>query len=276
MRRRRPTPMSDSSAIASPLAAALDSLAGLDPNVIGATGGSGTRVVGRIVRAGGMYIGTNLNDYQDALDLGGYSDRWINEFVATGLDGLSDEVRAEMVDDFAAVMQTHRRELPADAKAWGWKEPRSIYLLPFFNSVMPKLRFLHFMRDGRDMAFSENQQQLRKHGDTVLGPDEADWKQPSRSIALWTRVNTWAADFGEQQMGARYRRVRFEDLCSDPVETVGGIYDFFGLEGDVEQAAAEVRPPDTLGRWQKGRKKVVADLHEVAQPALERFGYLST
>ena len=49
--------------------------------MIGATGGSGTRVVGRIVRAGGMYIGTNLNDYQDALDLGGYSDRWINDFV---------------------------------------------------------------------------------------------------------------------------------------------------------------------------------------------------
>ena len=267
--------MSDSSAIASPLAAALDSLAGLEPNVIGATGGSGTRVVGRIVRAGGMFIGTNLNDYQDALDLGGYSDRWINEFVATGLDGTSDEVRAEMVDDLAAVMQTHRRELPADARAWGWKEPRSIYLLPFFNSVMPKLRFLHFMRDGRDMAFSENQQQLRKHGDTVLGPEAADAKQPIRSIALWTRVNTWAADLGEQHMGARYRRVRFEDLCSDPVETVAGIYDFFGLEGDVEQAAAEVRPPDTLGRWQKGRKKVVADMHEVARPALERFGYIT-
>jgi hypothetical protein len=162
--------MTDSSASVSPLADALDFLAGLDPKVIGATGGSGTRVVGRIVRAGGMYIGTNLNDYQDALDLGGYSDRWINEFVAgAGLDGLTDDARAEMVDDLAAVMQTHRRDLPEEARVWGWKEPRSIYLLPFFNSVMPKLRFLHFMRDGRDMAFSYNQQLLRNHGDRVLG-----------------------------------------------------------------------------------------------------------
>src|SRR5215213_6600658 len=113
--------MTDSSAAVSPLAAALEYLGGLDPNVVGATGGSGTRVVGRIVRAGGMYIGTNLNDYQDALDLGGYSDRWIDEFVAGGaLDGLGDEVRAEMVDDLAAVLQTHRRDLSADARAWGW------------------------------------------------------------------------------------------------------------------------------------------------------------
>ena len=31
------------------------------PCIIGATGGSGTRVVARIAREGGMYIGTNLN-----------------------------------------------------------------------------------------------------------------------------------------------------------------------------------------------------------------------
>jgi hypothetical protein len=265
--------MSDSSSAVSSLAASLDLLAGLSPNVIGATGGSGTRVVGRIVRAGGMYIGTNLNDYQDALDLGGYSDRWIDEFVATGLEGLTDEVRAEMVDDLAATMQTHRHDLPPDALAWGWKEPRSIYLLPFFNAVMPNMRFLHWMRDGRDMAFSENQQQLRKHGDSVLTSEEGDWKKPARSIALWTRVNTRAADFGEEHMPDRYLRVRFEDLCSDPVATVRQIYEFFGLEGDVEEAAAQVRPPDTLGRWRSARKRVLEQLHEIAGPALERFGY---
>lgn len=264
------------SAPASPLDAALDSLAGLDPKVIGATGGSGTRVVGRIVRAGGMYIGTNLNDYQDALDLGGYSDRWINEFVAGGgLDGLSDEVRAEMADDLAAVMQTHRHDVPEDARAWGWKEPRSIYLLPFFNEVMPQIKFVHWMRDGRDMAFSENQQQLRKHGPTVLG-DDSTKRSPERSIRLWSTVNTWAADFGEQQMPGRYLRVRFEELCEMPVDTVGRLYDFFGLEGDVKAAAAEVRPPDTLGRWRKARRKTLDQLHEIAAPALERFGYSTT
>jgi hypothetical protein len=87
-------------------------------------------------------------------------------------------------------------------------------------------------------------------------------------------VNSAAADFGEQQMPGRYLRIRFEDLCAQPVETVARIYEFFGLEGDVEQAAAEVRPPDTLGRWRKSRRKVLEQLHEIASPALERFGYL--
>ena len=53
------------------------------------------------------------------------------------------------------------------------------------------------------------------------------------------------------------------------------MYDFFGLRGDVEAAAAEVRPPDTLGRWRERNSKTLAELHEIATPALTRFGYLA-
>ena len=122
-----------------------------------------------------MYIGTNLNDYQDALDLGGYSDRWINELRPrrAARRACPRTCAPRWSTTSPTALQAHRRDLPEDATAWGWKEPRSIYLLPFFNSVMPRLRFLHWMRDGRDMAFSENQQQLRKHGQTVLGPSES-------------------------------------------------------------------------------------------------------
>ncbi len=267
--------MTDSPASVSPPEEAAPALTAFEPRVIGATGGSGTRVVGRIVRAGGMYIGTNLNDYQDALDLAGFSDRWINGFVETGLAGLAPGTRDDMAADLSAALEAHRRDLPADALAWGWKEPRSIYLISFFDAAMPRFRFLHFMRDGRDMAFSDNQQQLRKHGDAVL-PGRA-WRKvtPARSIALWSHVNSQAADFGEQVLGDRYLRVRFEDLCSEPVATVQKLYDFFGLRGDIEAAAAEVRPPDTLGRWQERSDKTLAELHEIAAPALTRFGYLT-
>ncbi len=267
--------MTDSPGPAARLEEAYPLLSDLEPRAIGATGGSGTRVVGRIVRAGGMYIGTNLNDYQDALDLAGFSDRWINGFVQTGLAGLTSDTRSEMTDDLGRALDAHRRDEPADALAWGWKEPRSIYLISFFDAVMPRFRFLHFMRDGRDMAFSDNQQQLRKHGDAVL-PGRA-WRKvsPKRSIALWSHVNSQAADFGEQRMGDRYLRVRFEDLCSEPAATVARIYEFFGLQGDIEGAAAEVRPPDTLGRWKERNQKALDELHEIAAPSLERFGYLT-
>ena len=244
------------------------------PNAIGATGGSGTRVVARIVREGGMFTGADLNAYEDALPFGAYSDRWINEFVQAGGQPAPPELLARMRGDLDALVSSHLGDLPPSARVWGWKEPRSIYLVPFYDAAMPSLRFLHFLRDGRDMAFSENQNQLVKHGDALLGDDLRKEKTPVRSIAVWSRVNSAAADYGETRLGERYLRVRFEDLCEQPAETVRRIYDFFGLDGDAEAAAAEVRPPDTLGRWQLRRKGIVDALHRAAEPALARFDYL--
>lgn len=244
------------------------------PNVIGATGGSGTRVVARVVREAGMFTGADLNPYEDAVAFGEYSDRWIDEFVRAGGKAAPDELVGRMRDDLDRLVRSHLAELPPTAQVWGWKEPRSIYLVPFFDVSMPSLRFLHFIRDGRDMAFSENQNQLVKHGEAVLGDELRKEKTPVRSIAVWSRVNSAAADYGEQQLGERYLRIRFEDLCARPQEGVRRIYDFFGLDGDAETAAAAVRPPDTLGRWKLRRKGIVDALHRIAEPALARFGYL--
>ena len=242
------------------------------PNVIGATGGSGTRVMAKILRAGGMFTGEKLNDYEDAVELGFYSDRWIDGYVANGGDPPAGE-RREMTADLAAVLADHLSTLPEGAVAWGWKEPRSIYLLRFWNETMPGLRFLHFVRDGRDMAFSENQNQLKKHGKAVLGDELRKAKTPVRSIALWNRVNAAAADYGERELGPRYLRVRFEDLCAEPGATVARVYEFFGLEGDaVAIGEAEVRPPKTLGRWRS--HKLAEELTRTGESTLARFGYL--
>jgi hypothetical protein len=243
------------------------------PNVVGATGGSGTRVVARILRAGGMFTGDKLNRYEDAVELGFYSDRWIDSYVQAG-DEPSDGVRREMAADLGAVLADHLSGLPEDAVAWGWKEPRSIYLLRFWNETMPGVRFLHFVRDGRDLAFSENQNQLKTHGKAVLGDELRKAKTPIRSIALWNRVNAAAADYGERELGPRYLRVRFEDLCAEPGPTVARVYDFFGLDGDAAAVGeAEVRPPETLGRWR--RHKLADELTRVGEPTLRRFGYVS-
>lgn len=240
------------------------------PNVIGATGGSGTRVVARIIRQAGMFIGARRNAYEDALAFGEYSDRWINDFVQAP----DDTVLRQMRKDLDAVVRDHLADLPEAAHAWGWKEPRSIYYVPLLHAVMPTLRFLHFVRDGRDMAFSENQNQLVKHGDAVLGEALRKTRTATRSIRVWSRVNAAAADYGEQVLRDRYLRVRFEDFCAQPVESVARIFQFFGLRADAEEAAAEVRPPDTLGRWQLRRKRVVDELHRTAERELARFGYL--
>ena len=74
-----------------------------------------------------------------------------------------------MLDDLGVLLVEHCATLEP-GRPWGWKEPRSIYLLPFFHQQLPALRFLHVVRDGRDMALSANQNQLRKHGNGLPSP----------------------------------------------------------------------------------------------------------
>jgi hypothetical protein len=250
-----------------------DSLATTGPGVVGATGGSGTRVPARIARAGGMFVGTNLNAHEDAVDFGGFSDRWIDLWLRSE-GAIDDETASAMRSDLEEIVRRHCEGLP-DGTPWGWKEPRSIYLLPFFDEALPAFRFVHFVRDGRDMAFSENQNQLVKHGQAALGASAEKLSRPLRSIALWNAVNVRAADYGEAVLGDRYLRVRFEDLCSDPGGTARRLYDFFGLSGDAEEVGrTEVSPPGTLGRWLWEKPAVVRELEEIARPGLTRFGYL--
>jgi sulfotransferase family protein len=234
------------------------------PNIIGASGGSGTRAFALIARRAGLYTGSELNDSEDAVAFGDYSDRWINRYLTTGD---SQEMRSDLHD----VLTGHLAGMNG-APAWGWKEPRSIYLLPFFDSELPGLRFVHVVRDGRDMAFSTNQNQLRKHGSTALGPDWDDAPDPVRSIALWSWINHRAADYGERELGDRYLRLRFEDLCDRPRYEIRRLLAFLELDGDVDALAREVQPP-AIGRWRTQPPEVVDELERAAGHALSRFGY---
>lgn len=245
------------------------------PNVIGATGGSGTRVLARIARRGGMFTGTRLNESEDAIDFGDYSDRWVNAFVPYRGSGAPPALLSRMTRDLESVLESHCAPLGESVRPWGWKEPRSIYLLPFLHEQFPSMRFLHVVRDGRDMAFSANQNQLRKHGPAMLKWSERLRGRPFRSITLWSRVNLWAAEYGESRMSGRYLRVRFEDLCDEPAPQIERIFGFFGLSGDARRVAElEVSPPRTLGRWREARPRSLTALTRTAHPALEKFGYL--
>jgi hypothetical protein len=238
------------------------------PGLAGATGGSGTRVVARVMRRGGMLIGNDLNVSEDALDFAALSDRWIDALWAGG-------DQPDAVAELRALVARQGSERESPDQPWGWKEPRSVYLLPFLHRQLPTLRFLHVVRDGRDMAFSSNQVQLRKHGTAVLGAD--DEPAPVRSIALWSTVNVAAADYGEAELGDRYLRIRFEDLCAEPVEAVAGILHFFGLDADAERIASEeVEAPGTFGRWRQEDPALVARLTDRGEVALARFGYQSS
>lgn len=242
------------------------------PLVVGGTGGSGTRVAADMLRHMGVFMGTHLNDALDALEWVASLDTWVPRFLEQQ-SRMPDATFDAMAAELRACAERHRATLPDADAAWGWKNPRSIYLLPVFDALYPGMRFLHVVRDGRDMAFSRNQNQTTLYAPLLVGSRAAD-PLPVQAAALWSKVNAGAARYGARRMGARYLWVRFEDLCAHRADTLQQLC-AFAAPGFTDVAAlhALASTPPSVGRWREQAPEAIAAVETAGRDGLHAFGY---
>ena len=242
------------------------------PIIIGATGGSGTRVITLVLQHASCYIGCNLNPANDSLDVARFLRRWIPKAKLWEDEPTHVEEMERMEREFKAALIRQRVEISAPSDRWAVKNPRTIYILPFLLRQQPDLKFIHLIRDGRDMAFSNNQAQLEDHGEQYLGSSGSE-DYALRSIELWQKVNLEALAFAKENMPDQYMWLRFEDMCDNPTPNTQRIFDFVGIEGDAEAAAKTIRKPKSVGRWRAQDPALLSRIQEAGHKALETFGY---
>lgn len=251
------------------------------PLVIGGTGGSGTRVLRSALAAAGVFMGERLNESGDAMDFEPFLDDAINPILARtasldyGLGDLPAGLTGSIRRQFAGALAVYVRDRPR-GKAWGWKNPRSMYVLPVILDRCPGMRFIHMVRDGRDMAVSTNQNQARKHYEALFGhplhPDST-----LASIELLQKANLDVAAWCRRRLGERHRLVRFEDLCAQPAQVLNGILRWIrgGSGAPAHTPAAAISAPSSLGRWRSLPLDQLAILEDAARRGLREFGYLA-
>ncbi len=83
--------------------------------------------------------------------------------------------------------------------------------------LFPEARFVHLIRDGRDVALS--------YLDVEWGP-----KSFVEAAHKWKQRVQDAQNAGRALGEARYREVRYEQVVENPEETLRGLCDFFQLE----------------------------------------------
>ncbi len=243
------------------------------PVVIFGIGGSGTRIVAKVVRSAGYDLGKNVNPFEDTLDISFFLNRQANKYIVQSnwlnnqMERNVDEV---MIRDFKEVIIKHKSDITKEK--WGWKSPRSIYMLPFFHQQYPNMRAIHVVRDGRDMAYSDNQNQLKIHGPFILRGNQFKKPEPIQSITLWSIINLAALEYGEKHL-KNYLCIRFEDLCQKPNDIVEKIFRFLDTPISYEIIPSILRPK-TIGRWQKYDQSEIKKLVTVGKKALQRFRYL--
>ncbi len=246
---------------------------------IGGIGGSGTRVVANMVAKFGFYLGSDLNIASDNL--------WFTLlFKHKSILQIDDEQFSELYHLFCTAMRGHSsgtllpekvfdvlsrfvrgenqdREwvltrldsmraalttpVPTPGR-WGWKEPNTHIVVDRIAGIDRDLRYIHVARNGLDMAFSKNQNQLRLWGPAALGDRMS--LSPAGSLAYWCWAHKRILKIGAA-LGERFLFLNFDEMCKLPIEGVEKIRNFLGVplsEIDSEMIARMIVSPRSIGR----------------------------
>ncbi|MBK1686098.1 sulfotransferase family protein [Rubrivivax gelatinosus] len=207
-------------------------------------------------------------------------------FIETDLHGLRFDER-ELAQRFVAEGRHTMRDIVTglfEANAagegkprWGDKTPYYVLHMPRLLAWWPDARFIHIVRDGRDVALSL----FARGGFGVHNMFYA--------ARYWQQYVDTGHDDGEQRVPAgQYLELRYEDLIADPSATLRRVCDFLGIVFD--EALLDFRKPmteggdtpllrqppraDNAGKWRASMtSRQISVFERAAGPTLRRMGY---
>ncbi len=241
-----------------------------NPVVIGGVGGAGTRVYYNLCRIAGYNMGwLNTRAGKDCYPLlRWFYPKWVDPYLNGKVNNYS--FRQMRLSALAWLRLCY----PWQGGRWGLKNPRTLYLLEFFDRIFPSMCYIHVIRDGRDHAFNTHFS-YREHETCLLNEEEIEFGDPVRKGLHWSRANKMAENYAVQQMNGRYLQSRLEDLCTSPVREIERIFDFLGLHDQkaIEEGIKVVRTPESLGRWKSKPPEQIASVEAAISVELRHYGY---
>jgi hypothetical protein len=169
------------------------------------------------------------------------------------------------VISFLGVSKYFKYRTPANLDVpWGWKDPRNTYTLPFWLDLFPDAKVIHIFRHPLDIVNSLRTR--RERGLSRLRGRHSHWKPvywfylmekfirgkrvfvDLRGADLEEGLLMWEEYIAEARthvvnLGDRAIEVKYEEFLQNPVDTLGELSEFCGLQAaasDLEKAAGGV------------------------------------
>ena len=254
----------------------LQKIAKLPPVIIGGKGGSGTRVFAEIVAELGCYQGP-CNASSDVVLWAEFIHKYQIPYLDKWWKGqVTSQDHVDMAKDFEPYLKKYL-EGNKDFKVPTWKNPQGMHILPFYHQVFPEMKFIHALRDGRDMVFSKNENEFIQAKKTDIW-NSVNAGELAKKIKFWYNSNHMVSEYGKNNMKDNYVSFKFEDLCDNPRETIIKIAKFIDApvnEEKIQKCMRLVKKPRSIGRWKKATKQQQERLLEVGEEGLRYFGYMT-
>lgn len=178
----------------------------------------------------------------------------------------------------AARLQGLLKMRPEAKHGWGWKWPETYLVGPYLQATFPKARYLHLVRDGRDLAFKTHltDDPHRALGKALLkhigALDQPRILQAARSWAF--QVERYQA-FAENLPPAHNLEMRYEALCENPVREMQRVADFMGVplnDACRDYVAGHVSVGE-VGQFRTADPEKIRQVETAIGPTLDILGY---
>ena len=233
--------------------------------LIGGVGGSGTRVVARVLKNHGMFIGCNLNDSLDNLDWPGQKSV-IKDKTLT-FDQKLKTLQLPFQNFIENMVCAQESDTDFQEPVLAIKVPGSFFYLPYLCSMFDDFTYIHVIRHGLDMAFSNNKNQLRNWGELF----DLCGDQESNQLGYWLKANEYAIEVGSRLLEDKFLLIRFEDLCDNTEIEVNRLFDFLQIDTKIDSSVFEfIKRPKSFQHY---RQKDISIFDSDDLLSLKKFGY---
>ena len=243
-------------------------------------------MLARFLREAGVFTGAEVNDSEDASDVmrlvRHLVERWYptyGDFFREGDPDLDELVRSVFDIHFDGRQPAGR---------WGWKLCETLYALPVVACLFPTALFVHLVRDGRDVSFSNHEwprdvfwrkvyfdtDRMREWQDRRLDPRAYRQEPHIFNARHWVNSVSVARQYGAM-LGARYIEVRYEALVRDFRTTARQLARWLDLAVDEEflDRFATTVSTGAVGKHREQPRRARAAAEAILEPTLTAFGY---
>ncbi len=180
------------------------------------------------------------------------------------------------------------------------KTPRNSFIIPFLAQTFPDAKFIHIIRDGRDVAMSlskcpwyrkdRNGCGAKDPGGYPFGSMARFWVESDRTkefettndlhrcIWIWRRYVDSAFIGAKSLPRSQYYQLTYEDLVRDPTLASQKILDFIEIDNlqsrsKFSEYAANTAKSSSVGSWKKLSPDLLKELELEAGDWLSKLGY---
>ena len=147
--------------------------------------------------------------------------------------------------------------------SWGDKTPHYINDIDIIFKLFPESKYLHIIRDGRDVALSLLQ---KKWGPNNIYACATYWRDCNSKTSVIEQIKTKGL----------LHKIRYEDLLSNPQKELEEVFSFLGVKEDQKKISSVIKPiiQNNFNKWQERMSPSEIKLFEnIASDILNQNGY---